>query len=133
MTMMSLWLSRLCTGRESLSQIRDVLAKAKAGGGAYMPSAQEQKDVLAVLTPLANAVNDRFIFSHRVNAAELAALLREQHRDGWAECRDAVTEAEARISSNNGPLDSGDVLALRLVADALDEQCANLWARTGGY
>ena len=133
MTMMSLWLSRLCTGRESLGQMRDVLAKAKAAGGAYTPSAQEQKDVLAVLTPLANAVNDRFIFSHRVNAAELAALLREQHHDDWAECRDAVTEAEARISSNSGPLDSADMSALRLVVDALDDQCTNLWARTGGY
>ena len=132
MSMMSLLLFRLHMGREARNQMRDVLAKAKASGGAYHLSAREQKDLLAVLTPLASAVNGRFTFSHRVNAAALAALLREQHGADWARCRDAVTTAEAGIRAGGGPLGRADISALQIVADALAVQCSGLSARTGG-
>lgn len=132
MSTMSLLLFRLHMGRDARNQMRDVLAKAKASGGAYHLSAQERKDLLAVLTPLAGAVNGRFTFSHRVNAAALAALLREQHGGDWAGYRDAVTTAEARIRAGGGPLGRADILALQIVADALAVQCSVLSARAGG-
>lgn len=132
MTMMSLWLSRLDTGREALDQMRDVLARAKAAGGAYTPSTQEQKDLLAVLTPLAGAVNGKLIFSHLVNGAELALFLKEQHLDDWTECRDAVTVTEVKIRSGSGQLGGAEISTLRRVAEALNMQCASLLARTGG-
>lgn len=133
MSVMSLLLSRLDTGLESLGQMRDILAKAKARGDACPVSAQERKDILAILTPLAGAVNGKLIFSHRVNAAELAAFLKDQHHDDWAGCRNSVTEAEARIRSSNGSLSVADIAALRDIVDALDKQCIHLSARIGGY
>ena len=132
MSVMSLLLTRLYTGRESLGQMYDVLARAKAEGGTCPLLAQERKDLLAVLTPLASAVNGKFIFSHRVNAASLAEIVREQHGSDWPECRDAVTAAEARIRPGKGPLTGADISALQIVADALALQCSDLSARTGG-
>ena len=132
MSMMSLLLTRLYTGRESLGQMYDILARAKAKDGTCPLSTQERKDLLAVLTPLASAVDGKFIFSHRVNAAALAEVLREQHDGDWPECRDAVRAAEARIRPGGGPLTSADISALQIVADALAVQCSDLSARTGG-
>lgn len=133
MSIMSLLLARLHTGREALRQMRDVFARAKAAGGTCPLSAQEQKDILAVLTPLAGAVNDRYVFSPHVNCEELAALLRERYDGEWAVCRDAVTAAESRIRSGGEPLGEADIATLRFVADALAAQCSYLSARTGGY
>ena len=131
--MMSLLLFRLHMGREARDQMRDVLAKAKATGGVYLLSAQERKDLLAVLTPLVSAINGRFTFSHRVNSAALAALLKEQRGGDWARYRDAVMAAEAGIRAGGAPLGRADISALQIVADALAVQCSVLLARTGGY
>lgn len=133
MSMMSQLLYRLHMGNEARGQMRDILAKAMGAGGAYTLSAQERKNVLAVLTPLAGAVNDKIVYSPGVNGAALAALLREQHGAEWAGCKDAVTAAEVRIRSGSGPLADADISTLRAVADALAVQCSDLSARTGGY
>ena len=113
--------------------MRDVFARAKTAGDACLLSTQEQRDILAVLTPLTSTVNDKFVFSPHVNCEELAALLREQHGGEWAACRDAVTAVETKIRSGGGRLGNADIATLRLVADALAAQCSDLSARTGGY
>ena len=113
--------------------MREVFARTKAAGGACPLSAQEQKDILAVLTPLASAINGKFVFSPHVNCEELTALLRERHGDEWTACRGAVTAVESRIRSGGGPLGSADISTLRDVADALAVHCSCLSSRVGQY
>ena len=133
MSEMSILLSRRHACIDALEHMHDVVDRARRGGGPYALSAQERDGLLAPLTPVANAINDRHIFSFCVNGAEIVEHLREDHRDDWAECSGAVVAVEAKIRSGGGPLGSADVSALQYVADGLFAQFSSLKIRIRGY
>ena len=132
MSAMSELLSKLDTGSEAHASFYDIIEAAENAGGPYRLSAQERADLLTILTPAANAINDRFLYSLHVDASAIAKILRRRHHDDWDECRDAVTAVEAKVRSGAGPLERADIRAIRHVFEALGDQCAYLREMTGG-
>ena len=116
-----------------MEHMHGVLDRAKLAGGAYTLSAQEQGKLLAALTPIANAINGRFLVSVCVNGAEVVAYLREEHPNDWPRCSEAVVAVESKIRSGDGQLGGADISALQDVARALLTQCSRLSARICMY
>ena len=134
MSAMSELLSKIYTGSEACASFYDIIRAAGNTGGPYRLSVQERADLLTILTPAANAINNRFLYSFHVDASAIAKILRRRHHDDWDECRDAVTAVEAKVRSGAGPLERADIRAIRHVFEALGDQCSYLEAmRTGGY
>ena len=133
MSGLSVLLSRRHSCSKALVHMLDVIERAGHADGPYALSAQERDGLLAPLTPVADAINGRHIFSFCVNGAEIVEHLREDHRDDWAECSGAVVAVEAKIRSGGGPLGSADVSALQYVADGLFAQFSSLKIRIRGY
>ena len=119
MSEMGLLLSMRDTCHKAMEHAYGILGRARLAGGAYTLSAQEQDRLLAALTPIANAINGRFLVSVCVNGAEVVAHLREEHRNDWPRCSEAVMAVEAKIRSGDMQLGSADISALQDVARAL--------------
>lgn len=117
---------------EAIHSYLDIIEAAEKSGGGYALSRQEREDLLSILTPAANAVNDRYAYSPHVDASAMAEILLRQHRDDWDECRKAVTAAESKIRLSIEPLERADIPAIRHVFNALDAQRSHLSARIGG-
>lgn len=132
MSGMSILHSRFDLALKAIHSYLDIIAAAERSSGGYRLSAQERGDLLSILTPAANAVNNRYIYSPHVDSAAIGEFLRKQHRDDWDECRKAVTAAELKIRSSAEPLEGADMPAIRYVLDALDAQRSYLSARIGG-
>ncbi len=124
--------AKFYAGLEACKNYLDIIEAAEKSGGAYRLSPQERSDLLDILTPAANAVNDRYIYSYHVDASAIEDRLREQHRDDWEGCRKAVTAAEAKVRSGAELLEHADIPAIRHVFDALRTQCSLLSIRIGG-
>ena len=117
---------------EACRKCLDIIEAAESASGAYHLSPQERSDLLDILTPVANAVNDRYIYSCYMDASAIKARLREQHWEDWEECRKAVVAVEAKVRSGTAPLERDDIPGIRHVFDALFEHRAHLWIRIGG-
>ena len=129
---MSALQAQFYTVLEACRKWLDIIEAAESASGAYHLSPQERSDLLDILTPVANAVNDRYIYSCYMDAAAIKARLREQHWEDWEKCRKAVVSVEAKVRSSAGPLEHADIPAIRHVFDALFEHRAHLWIRIGG-
>lgn len=133
MSAMSELLSKLDAGSNAHASFDYIIEAAESAGGGYRLSAQERADLLTILTPAANAINGRFLYSYHVDASAIAKILRRRRHDDWDECKDAVTSVEAKVRLGTGPLERADIHAIRHVFDALGDQCSYLEARIGGY
>ena len=129
---MSALQAQFYTVLEACRSCLDIIEAAEGTSGAYHLSPQERSDLLDILTPVANAINDRYIYSCYMDAAAIKASLHEQHWEDWEECRKAVVAVEAKVRSGAGPLEHADIPAIRHVFDALFEHRAHLWIRIGG-
>lgn len=133
MSEMSVLHSQFDSALKAVRSFLDIIEAAENSRGGYRLSPQERSDLLSILTPAANAVNGRYIYSPHVDSSAIAELLLKQHRDDWDECRRAVTDAESKIRAGAESLDPTDIPAIRYVFDALDAQRSYLSARTGGW
>ena len=130
---MSALQGQLHTALEACGSYFNIIEAAEMSGGAYHLSPQERRDLLEILTPLANALNNNYyIFAPYVDASQIKARLRERHPEDWEKCQKAVAVAEAKVRSGAELLEHADIPAIRCVFEALDAQRGHLMVRIGG-
>ena len=129
---MSALQGQLHTALEACGSYFDIIEAAERAGGAYHLSPQERRDLLEILTPLANALNNDYIFAPYVDASQIKARLRERHLEDWEGCQKAVAAAEAKLRSGTEPLERADIPVIRYVFEALFAQRGHLMVRIGG-